>query len=143
MNAVATTLNANTERATVSARDATDLLGRLLLATLFIVAGAGKLAAYDATAGYMAAMGVPAALLPAVIALELGGGLALAFGWKTRIVAFLLGGFTMLSALIFHSNFADQIQQIMFLKNASIAGAFLMLLANGPGKLTLDRWFAK
>ena len=143
MNAVATTYTANTERAGTTLRDTTDLLGRLMLATIFIVAGYGKIAGYDATAGYMAALGVPALLLPVVIALELGGGIALALGWKTRIVAFLLGGFTMLAALIFHNDLADQIQQIMFLKNVAIAGAFLMLVANGPGKLTLDRYLAK
>ena len=141
---VATTTFTTTEQGTrLTARDTTEAFGRLLLATMFIVAGAGKIAAYAGTAGYMAAMGVPALLLPAVIALELGGGIALAFGWKTRVVAFLLGGFTMLAALIFHNDLGDQMQQILFLKNTAIAGAFLMLLANGPGKLTLDRWFAK
>ena len=143
MNAVATTFTNNSERAAVTVRDTTELFGRLLLATLFIVAGYGKIAGYDGTAGYMAALGVPALLLPVVIALELGGGLALALGFKTRIVAFLLGGFTMLAGLIFHNNFADPMQQVMFLKNVAIAGAFLMLLANGPGALTLDRYFAK
>ena len=143
MNAVTTTITANPERTTTTARDATDLLGRLMLATIFVVAGVGKIGAYAATAGYMAALGVPAVLLPVVIALELGGGIALALGWQTRLVAFLLGGFTMLAALVFHNDLADQIQQIMFLKNTAIAGAFLMLLANGPGKLTLDRVLAK
>ena len=143
MNAIATTYAGSPERAANNLRDATDLVGRLMLATLFIVAGAGKIAGYDATAGYMAALGVPGALLPLVIALELGGGLALALGFKTRIVAFLLGGFTMLAALVFHNNFADPTQQVMFLKNVAVAGAFLMLLANGPGAWTLDRRFAK
>jgi putative oxidoreductase len=142
MNAVANTYTANNERAGSTVRDTTDLLGRLMLATIFIVSGYGKIAGYDATAGYMAALGVPALLLPVVIALELGGGIALALGWKTRIVAFLLGGFTMLAALIFHSDLGDH-QQIMFLKNVAIAGAFLMLVANGPGALTLDRYLAK
>ena len=143
MNAVATSFTNTNERTAVTARDGIDLLGRLMLATLFVVAGYGKIAGYDGTAGYMAALGVPALLLPVVIALELGGGLALALGFKTRIVAFLLGGFTMLAGLIFHNNFADPMQQVMFLKNVAIAGAFLMLLANGPGALTLDRYFAK
>ena len=143
MNAVVNTFTANNERAGVTVRDTTELFGRLLLATLFVVAGYGKIGGYEATAGYMAALGVPALLLPAVIALELGGGIALALGWQTRLVAFLLGGFTLLAALIFHNDLADQIQQIMFLKNVAIAGAFAMLVANGPGKLALDRWFAK
>jgi putative oxidoreductase len=78
-----------------------------------------------------------------VIATELLGGLAIAFGWKTRAAAFLLAGYTLLTAFVFHNNFADQIQMIMFLKNVSIAGAFLTLLANGAGTLSLDHRFAK
>jgi putative oxidoreductase len=143
MNALATPFTAKPQPVALVARDVAELFGRLLLATLFIVAGVGKITAYAATAGYMAALGVPGVLLPVVIALELGGGIALALGWKTRLVAFLLGGFTMLAALVFHNNLADQVQQIMFLKNVAIAGAFLTLLANGPGALALDRRFAK
>jgi putative oxidoreductase len=142
MNATAT-FAVPSQRAAVTTRDAAELGGRLLLSTLFVLSGLSKIGGYAATAGYMAALGVPSFLLPVVIALELGGGLAIALGWKTRIVAFLLGGFTMLAALVFHNNFADQMQMIMFLKNVSIAGAFLMLLANGPGALSFDRWFAK
>jgi putative oxidoreductase len=91
----------------------------------------------------MTASGVPAALLPVVVATEILGGLAIVLGWKTRIVAFLLAGFSVLTAVIFHRNFADQTQMIMFLKNLSIAGGFLLLVANGPGRLSLDRRFAK
>jgi len=142
MNATAT-FAANSQRSAVTTRDAAELGGRILLSTLFVLSGLSKIGGYAATAGYMAAVGVPAALLPIVIALELGGGLAIAFGWKTRLVAFLLGGFTMVAALVFHNNFADQMQMIMFLKNVSISGAFLMVVANGPGALSLDRYFGK
>ena len=142
MNATAT-FAASSQRTAVTTRDAAELGGRILLSSIFVISGYGKIAGYAATAGYMAALGVPAALLPIVIALELFGGLAIAFGWKTRVTAFLLGGFTMLAALIFHSDLADQMQQIMFLKNVSIAGAFLMLVANGAGALSLDRYFTK
>lgn len=116
-----------------------NVAGRVLLASLFVVAGAGKIAGYEGTAGYMTAMGVPAMLLPLVIALELGGGLALIAGFQTRIVAFLLAGFSIVSAAIFHSNFADQVQQVMFLKNLAIAGGLLLLVANGPGALAIDK----
>ena len=143
MNAVATTFTANNERAGATARDTIDFFGRLMLATLFVIAGVGKIGGYEATAGYMAALGVPALLLPAVIALELGGGIALALGFKTRLVAFLLGGFTLLAALIFHNDLGDQVQQIMFLKNVAITGAFLTILANGAGRFTLDRFLAR
>jgi putative oxidoreductase len=115
------------------------LAGRVLLATLFLLAGVGKLAAYSATAAYMSSAGVPGVLLPAVIATELGGALAIILGWRTRIVAALLAGFSVLTALVFHHNFADQMQMINFLKNLSIAGGLLLLLVNGPGSLSLDR----
>jgi putative oxidoreductase len=78
-------------------------------------------------------------LLPAVIATELGGALAIFLGWRTRLVAGLLAGFSILTALVFHNNFADQMQMINFLKNLSIAGGFLLLLVNGAGPLSLDR----
>jgi len=87
----------------------------------------------------MAAAGVPAALLPAVIATEVLGSLAIILGWKTRVAAILLAGFSLLTAFTFHNNFADQIQMIMFLKNVSIAGGFLLLAANGAGPLSIDR----
>ncbi len=77
-------------------------------------------------------------LLPAVILLELGGGLAVLLGWQTRISAFLLAGFCLLSALIFHANFGDQMQSILFLKNMAMAGGFLFLVAGGAGAWSLD-----
>jgi putative oxidoreductase len=86
---------------------------------------------------------VPAALLPLVIATELLGSIAIILGWKTRIVAFLLAGFTLLSALLFHNDFANQIQMVMFLKNVSIAGGFLLLVVHGAGPISLDRRAAK
>jgi putative oxidoreductase len=119
-------------------RDLTEVAGRILLASLFLVSGLGKLGAYAATAGYMASAGVPVALLPLVIALEVLGGLAIVLGWQTRPTSVLLAGFTLLAGALFHSNFADQIQMIMFLKNVSITGAFLLLAAHGAGRYSLD-----
>jgi putative oxidoreductase len=116
----------------------TEISGRTLLALLFLLSGLGKLGAYNATAAYMASVGVPGALLPAVIAIEVLGALAIIFGWKTRVVAALLAGFSVLTALTFHNNFADQIQMIMFWKNISIAGGFLLLLAHGAGPVSID-----
>src|SRR5438045_8048532 len=101
-------------------RDGLELAGRNLLALLYLMSGIGKIAAYGASVGYMRAMGVPGALLPATIALEVVGALAIMAGWKTRITAFLLAGFTLVAAFIFHSNFGDQIQMVMFLKNVAI-----------------------
>jgi putative oxidoreductase len=122
----------------IKLRDTAELSGRILLSSLFVLSGLSKIGAYAATLGYMSAMGVPGALLPVVIATELLGGLAIAFGWKTRTAAFLLAGYSLLTAFVFHKNFADQIQMIMFLKNVSIAGAFLLLTANGAGRISLD-----
>jgi len=124
-------------------KNLTEASGRVLLALLFLLAGVGKLGAYNATAAYMSSVGVPASLLPAVIAVELLGSLAIIVGWKTRAVALLLAGFSLVTALVFHKNFADQIQMIMFLKNISIAGGFLLLVAHGAGPLSLDRRFAR
>ena len=113
-------------------------VGRFLLALIFVVAGAGKITSYAGTQGYMESMGVPGALLPAVIALELLGGLAIIVGWQTRVIAFLLAGFSIVSAIIFHAEISDSMQQIMFLKNLGLAGGMLILVAQGPGAYALD-----
>ena len=115
-----------------------ELGGRILLAALFLLSGLTKLSSYGATAAYMTATGVSSALLPIVIATEVLGSLAVIVGWHTRIAAFLLAGFTLLAASLFHNNFGDQIQMIMFLKDVAITGAFLMLVANGAGPLSVD-----
>jgi putative oxidoreductase len=131
--------SASVNKRNVALSSAAELSGRFLLVLLFLLSGLGKLGAYKATAAYMASVGVPSALLPAVIATEILGSLAIVLGWKTRVVAFLLAGFSLLSALTFHNNLADQTQMIMFFKNLSIAGGFLLLVANGAGSLSLDR----
>ncbi|SPE28549.1 putative quinol oxidase subunit [Burkholderiales bacterium] len=115
-----------------------ELAGRVLLAVLFLIAGIGKISGYAATQGYMASQGVPGALLPLVIATELGGGALIVIGLWTRWVAVALAGFTLLAAILFHGNSSDQMQQIMFLKDVSIAGAFLLLVANGAGAWSVD-----
>lgn len=84
---------------------ALNLAGRILLAQIFIISGFSKIGGYAGTQAYMASVGLPGALLPLVIALELLGGLALIVGIKTRWVAFALAGFSVVSALIFHSHF--------------------------------------
>jgi putative oxidoreductase len=113
-------------------------LGRVLLALIFVTSGFSKITAYAGTQGYMEAMGVPGALLPLVIVLEILGGLAIILGWQTRLAAFGLAGFSLLSAILFHADFADQMQMIMFMKNVSIAGGFLLLVAHGAGAYSLD-----
>ncbi len=124
--------------------DLFELGGRVFIAVLFVVAGYGKLGAgYAGTAAYMESVGLPGLLLPLVIALELGGGLLIIAGFQTRIVAFLLSGFSLVSALVFHNNFADQMQSIMFMKNIAIAGGFLFLVVHGAGKFSVDQQLKK
>ncbi|WP_455235182.1 DoxX family protein [Thiogranum longum] len=117
---------------------ATQLSGRVLMSIIFITAGVSKIGAYAGTQGYMESMGVPGGMLPLVIALEVGAGLAVLLGWQTRISAFLLAGFSVLSALIFHADFGDQMQSILFMKNLAMAGGLLMLVANGAGSWSID-----
>jgi putative oxidoreductase len=116
---------------------------RMLMALIFILSGLSKLGAADAVRGYMEAMGVPGLLLWPTIVFEIGAGLLVALGYRTRVVALLLAGFCLLSAGIFHHQFADQVQMIMFLKNISMAGGFLLLAAVGPGSFGLDARFGR
>lgn len=120
------------------------LIARILLAHIFVLAGLSKLGAgYAGTQGYMEAMGVPGMLLPLVILLELGGGLALLIGIKTKLVSWALAIFTIVAAVIFHNNLSDQMQMIMFMKNFAIAGGLLILAEHGAGFYSLDRIFKR
>ena len=121
------------------------LIGRILLALIFITSGAAKIGGFDGTVGYIASKGLPMGAVVAVIAIvvELGGGLAVAFGFMTRWAALALAVFSVLAGLIFHNFWgvpADQVmmQQINFWKNISIAGGFLVLAAFGPGAISCD-----
>ena len=120
--------------------DAAALAGRVLISLIFIMGGASKIAGYAGTAGYMEKMGVPGILLPLVIATELGGGLLILVGWQTRIVAFLLAGFTLLTGLLFHLTIGDAANMINFWKNVAITGGFLSIMANGAGGWSVDGW---
>ena len=113
-------------------------IGRILLALMFVVAGLNKISGYAGMQGYMESMGVPGALLPLVIALEVLGGVVLMLGWHTRLTAFLLAGFTILATLIFHSNLGDQTQMLFFMKNLSIAGGLLLVVSHGAGPYSID-----
>jgi putative oxidoreductase len=113
-------------------------IGRIFISMIFLMAGLSKITGYAGTEAYMQAMGVPSVLLPLVIFTEVVGALLIIIGYKTRLVAFLLAGFSIVSAVLFHLDFADQTQSIMFMKNIAIAGGFLFLVANGPGKWALD-----
>lgn len=116
------------------------LLGRVLISYIFITAGWAKIGGYAGTAAYMESKGLPSALLVLVILLELGGGLAILVGYQTRIVAFFFAVFCIVSGLIFHG--APE-EATSLLKNISIAGGFLFLLAQGAGKFSLDNLLTK
>ncbi len=115
-----------------------DMASRLLLAQIFIVAGYNKIGGYAGTQGYMESMGVPGFLLPLVIVLELGGGIALLLGYQTKIVALLLAGFCLLTAFLFHNVLVDASQMVMFMKNLAIAGGLLLLVQHGANEPSLD-----
>ncbi len=114
--------------------------GRILLAQLFLVAGIGKLTVYADTQGYLAAVGVPGALLPLVIGLEIGAALALILGWQTRLTAMALAGVSLASATIFHADFRNHVQTIPFMRNLAIAAGLLRVATqDSASNLSLDR----
>ena len=124
-------------------RSSTDLFavaGRVLLAAIFVFSGAGKAADPASTIGYISSVALPfpALAFGGAVALELGGGLALLLGYRTRIVATALALFSILTALTFHSNLADQNQMIHFFKNFAMAGGLLQVAAFGAGRFSLD-----
>ena len=124
-------------------KDVALLAGRVLLALMFVMAGWSKIGGYAGTQGYMEAMGVPGFMLPLVILLELGGGLAVVLGLFTRSLSVLLAGFTLMAAFIFHYQPAEQMQMLLFMKNVSVAGGFLALAAAGAGAFSLDARLGK
>ncbi|WP_455207409.1 DoxX family protein [Kaarinaea lacus] len=118
-------------------------IARLFIGHIFLLAGISKIGQYAGTQGYMESMGVPGVLLPLVIILEIVGGLAIILGWQVKWTSLALAGFTIVSALIFHSNLADQMQMIMFMKNWAIAGGLLLLAIHGAGHFSLDNFLAR
>jgi putative oxidoreductase len=127
----------------ISMNTMSSLLGRIGLSVIFIVSGFGKIAAYAGTQQYMAHAGVPGFLLPLVILLEVGGGLAILAGAFTRATAVALALFSLAAGILFHAGIADQNQFIHLLKNIAIAGGFLTLAAHGPGPISVDALRAK
>ncbi|MDX2202762.1 MAG: DoxX family protein [Hyphomicrobiaceae bacterium] len=122
---------------------AASLIGRIMLAAIFVHGGYSKIFGIAGVQAYMARAGLPGWLVWAVIVTELGGGLLIVLGLQTRLVAFLLAGFTLLAGLLFHNFWAVdaaqyQAQFIHFMKNLAMAGGFLLLIANGAGAWSLD-----
>jgi putative oxidoreductase len=118
------------------------VLGRCLLALLFLHEARLEVMAYDGAARYSEAHGVPGQLLPAAIALEFSGGLLILVGLATRAAAILLAGFCMFTAVVFHFDFSAPGELVQFEKDLAIAGGFVVLCCQGPGAWSIDRALA-
>lgn len=118
--------------------DVVDVIGRILLAALFIWDGWTVIQNYAGTAGYVAQHGVPAALMPLVVVTLLGGGVLVLLGLLTRLAALALGLFCLSTALMFHAGSPDMAEQIHFWKDLALAGGFFVLVANGARAISLD-----
>jgi putative oxidoreductase len=132
-------MNTITTQSTLN-QSAVPAIGRVLLAAIFIFSGVGKALAPAGTIGYIASSGLPFATLGlvAAVAIELGGGVMLALGIKTRLVAAALAAFSVVTALVFHHALGDQNQLIHFMKNIAMAGGLLQVVAFGAGVYSLD-----
>jgi putative oxidoreductase len=115
------------------------LAGRIMLALIFILAGFGKIQDPAGTAGFMQSMGVPGALVWPTILLEILGGICVAVGFKTRYAAFALAAFSVLAAVLFHRDFSQQMQMILFLKNIAMAGGLLLLATSARTAFSVDK----
>lgn len=116
-----------------------NLVGRIMLGSLFVFSGLNKVKGIESTQTYMLENGVPLLLLPLVVALEIGGGVAVIVGWQTRLFALAFAGFLILTAFIFHFRIVEPFEMVNFMKDIALSGAFLIFFAHGPGKLSLDQ----
>jgi putative oxidoreductase len=122
------------------------LVGRVLLALIFITAGFSKINGFGGTVGYIEAYGLPMAQICAIIAIivELGGGIMIAVGWKARWGAAALFIFVLIASVVFHAFWAVeadqvQLQNIMFMKNIAIMGGMLYIMVHGSGPMSVDK----
>jgi putative oxidoreductase len=127
-------------------RDVAALVGRILIAIMYIPAGFSKIGGFSGTAGYIASKGLPLPEVGAAIAIvvELVGGIMLLIGWKARWAAIALAVFTLAATFFFHNFWAmpaDQqmVQKLMFDKNIAIVGGLLLAFAFGPGRISVDK----
>ena len=118
-----------------------EFIGRILLSALFLIEGIGKISMQEDVIMYMADYGVPEILFIPAIILEILFPLLLIIGYKTKLSALIMALFTLTVAIIFHTNFSEGMQMIFFLKDIAIAGGFMIIIAYGPGKISLDHYF--
>ena len=120
-----------------------DLLGRILISALFLINGVFKISNYDGSVDWMESFGVPGILIIPAIMLEIIGPIMIIVGYKAKIAAGFLSLFCILTAVIFHNDFSDQIQFTSFLKNIALAGGFIFIVVNGTKEFSIDKKFSK
>ena len=120
-----------------------DLLGRILISTLFLLNGVFKISNYDDTVSWMESFGIPGILIIPAIILEVVGPIFIIAGYKTKITASFLSIFCIVTAIIFHNDFSDQMQFTSFLKNIALAGGFLFIVVNGTKDLSIEKKISK
>ena len=118
-----------------------DLLGRILISALFLLNGFFKINNYDGTVDWMESFGLPGILIIPAIILEIAGPILIIIGYKIKISAALLSVFCITTAVIFHTDFSNQMQFVSFFKNIGLAGGFLFLVINGAKDFSLDKKF--
>ena len=118
-----------------------EFVGRVLLSALFLIEGLGKISIREDVIMYMEDYGVPGILFFPAIILEILFPLILIAGYKTKWIASIMALFTFSVAIIFHTDFSEKMQMIFFLKDIAIAGGFMIVVAYGPGKISLDLYF--
>ena len=116
-----------------------ELIGRIFISLIFLIAGVGKIFNYEGTIGYMESFGVTGYLLIPAIIIEILLPLLVIIGYKTKLAAIILALFSISLAVIFHTDFSNQMQLMSFLKNFAIAGGFLVIFIKGPGKYSIDQ----
>ncbi len=116
-----------------------DLIGRIFISLVFLLSGYNKIFNYDNTISWMEGFGIPGFLLWPAIVLEILLPIFIIIGYRTQISAIILAIFCLATALIFHYDFANQMQTIAFLKNLGLAGGFLFIATNGPKEWAIEK----
>ena len=116
-----------------------DLVARVFISLIFLLSGINKIGNYEGTVGWMESLGMTGIFLIPAIILEIGAPILIMIGYKVKISAALLSVFCVTTAIIFHSDFSDQMQFISFMKNIGLAGGFLFIVVNGAKDFSLDK----
>ena len=120
-----------------------DLVGRIFISLVFFLSGINKIGNYEGTIGWMESLGMPGIFLIPAIILEIGAPILIIIGYKVKISAALLCLFCVATAIIFHTDFSNQMQFVSFMKNIALAGGFLFLVINETKEFSLERKLAK